>query len=428
MNCTGCGVEREPSEAQASLADSQVLANSQRDGKKIGRVCPRFGRPIRQKTPVLYLLLWGCFVALLIGIFVHHLKVQNQIVLLPQYGGGAIPAPRLDGTFPCVSAMLEGSRVNSRYGNCKMPTSNGGAVDAFETDLRDGNFVLQQTDLQVNDVFEVPLTRSYRSNFWAAPNRKLAFGINSNDSYDIAPLGTRNPYTYQMLVLGDGEFLYFDRISKGTGYADAVYMHSETSTRFYKATQQWNGKGWTMKLADGSEILFPESYNAKNLAQCAPTEMIDAKGNRLELIRDGERNLQEIKTPHGHWIKFWYDGQARIQRAQTDGGQWARYEYNPNGMLANVNYSTGHQRHYDYEGDLMTRITNETGTTLVQNWYKSGLLSRQQFENGAVYSYRYAWDARSTYPSEVWITLPNGTIKYISVVASVPKYLLNYHR
>jgi len=147
-----------------------------------------------------------------------------------------------------------------------------------------------------------------------------AFGRNSNHPYDIAPIGTRNPYTYQMIVLEDGDFLYFDRISKGTGYADSVFQHTETSSRFYKAIQSWNGKGWTTRLADGSEIRFPESYDAQNLAQGAPYEMRDAKGNNLELHRDPQRNLQEIKTPHGHWIRFSYDDSSRIKRAEDDAG------------------------------------------------------------------------------------------------------------
>jgi len=429
VNCGKCAVELEPSEAQVNIAVDEALTASLKDAKGTGGICPLCGHSMEtsytHKKPLLLVLLASCLVLFAAGLFAFH---QWRMIARPEYSFGTIPVPRLDGKFPCVSAMVEGGSVTSQYGNCEMPISDTDVTDHFEVDLRDGNFVLQQTDLRVNDAFDVPLTRSYRSNFWPAANHTMAFGRNSNDSYDIAPLGTRNPYTYQMLVLGDGEFLYFDRISKGTGYADAVYMHTETSTRFYKATQRWNGNGWTMKLTDGSQILFPESYSAKNLAQGASTEMIDAKGNRLDLIRDGERNLREIQTPHGHWIKFWYDGQSRIQWAQTDSGQWAQYVYNPNGMLVNVKYSTGRRRHYDYDGDLMTRITDESGRVLAQNWYEQGLLSRQQFENGAAYSYRYAWDAKSAYPSEVWITLPNGSIKDISVKGSISKYLLNSHR
>ena len=124
-----------------------------------------------------------------------------------------------------------------------MPTTHAGTIDRFEADLRDANFVLQETDLRINDVFDVPLTRSYRSRDWCDLNPVHAFGQNSNHPYDIAPVGTRNPYTYLMLIL-EGEFLYFDRISKGTGYADAMYMHTETSTKV-ELPWQWNGRDET---------------------------------------------------------------------------------------------------------------------------------------------------------------------------------------
>lgn len=199
-----------------------------------------------------------------------YVDVHTKGAVLPEAAGAVISAPQLDGTFPCVFATVIPSGVSSQFGRCAMPVLHQGEVDRFESDVRDGTFVLRETDLRINDVFDVPLTRSYRSREWTPPGAVQAFGKNSSHPYDIAPVGTRNPYTWQMLVLEDGDFLYFDRISKGSGYADALYMHTETSTRFYKATQQWNGHGWTMRLADGSEILFPESYFAKNLAQGAP--------------------------------------------------------------------------------------------------------------------------------------------------------------
>src|SRR6266852_4775834 len=48
---------------------------------------------------------------------------------------------------------------------------------------------------------------------------------------------------------------------------------------------------------------------------------------------DPQRNLQEILTPHGHWIKFTYDDQTRITRVEDDGGKWVKYGYNSYGML-----------------------------------------------------------------------------------------------
>jgi YD repeat-containing protein len=206
-----------------------------------------------------------------------------------------------------------------------------------------------------------------------------------------------------------------------------VFQHTETSTRFYKAITTWNGKGWTTKLADGSEIRFPESYNAKNLAQGAATEMIDAKGNHLELRHDPQRNLQEIRTPHGHWIRFAYDDQSRIKRAEDDAGNWAKYEYNSEGMLESATLSSGPQRHYGYDGDLMTRITDEKGQVLLRNWYQSKILMRQQFGNGETYSYTYDWKPDRYYPDKVVVTLPDQTRRDVNVAGSVPEFVRNYH-
>ena len=121
------------------------------------------------------------------------------------------------------------------------------------------------------------------------------------------------------------------------------------------------------------------------MAEGAPIEMRDANGNSLELKRDRHRNLKEIKTPHGHWIKFNYDDLC-IKRAETDAGDWAQYEYNSDGMLINVVLSSGRQRRYDYQGMLMTEVRDEAGRVLIHNWYEGDLLKRQAFGNGAVYS------------------------------------------
>lgn len=349
-----------------------------------------------------------------------YVDVHTEAVTLPEYVNGVAAAPHLDGHFPCVFATVQGSTVIPQLGGCSMPFLHSGPVDRFEADFRYGRFVLRETDLFLQDVFDVPLTRTYASSDWVHPNPVHAFGRNSNHPYDIAPLGTRNPYTYQFIALEDSDIVYFDRISKGMGYANAVYQHTETATKFYKATQSWNGAGWTTKLADGSEIHFPESYNAKSMAQGAPTEFLDPKGNRLELRRDPKRNLEEIRTPHGHWIKFSYDDAARVTRAEDDTGHWARYCYNPNGMLQDVVLSSGRARHYDYSGSLMTQIADEKGRALLRNSYENGCLARQDFGNRAIYSYNYEWSDPRRYVQSVEVYLPNGGRQVVQTGNSIP--------
>src|SRR5262249_48829357 len=128
-----------------------------------------------------------------------------------------------------------------------------GSVDKFQVDLRFGRFVLHQTDLLLKDGdLTVPLTRTYTSEFWFHPTRSHAFGINSVHDFDVGLVGSRNPYTYLIMVLPDGDGVYFPRVSQGGSYSDAGYQHSETSSVFYKATIRWDGKGWESKRPDGA--------------------------------------------------------------------------------------------------------------------------------------------------------------------------------
>jgi len=327
----------------------------------------------------------------------------------------AITPPRLNGTYPCVFADLSGGTVMTGLGQCATPTEHPPAQDRVETDLRYGAFTLRQADLAVRDGFDVPLTRAYSSGDWAGTNRVHAFGVNSNHSFDFAPLGSRRPYAYMTLMLEDSDFLYFKRISQGKGFADAVFLHTETATRFYKSTIAWNGNGWTLQMADGSEMQFPEAYLAKNMAQCAPYSMKDATGQELVLRRDAERHLEEVRTPRGRWIRFRYDSAARIVEADDDAGSFSRYSYNSDGLLTHVMHSSGGQRTYEYAGRLMTAVIDEQGRTLVRNQYKSGRLTRQLFANGDLYAYDYRWTPGKSHVNSVVVTLPNGTQKELDV-------------
>lgn len=58
-----------------------------------------------------------------------------------------------------------------------MPAMHAGPVARVEADLRYGRFVLRETDLYLEDTFEVPLTRSYSSADWVHSNLVHAFGL-----------------------------------------------------------------------------------------------------------------------------------------------------------------------------------------------------------------------------------------------------------
>ena len=355
-----------------------------------------------------------------------YVDVHTQAVAPPEYTTVSVAAATLTESHPCLYSSSGGSAGNwvAQLGQCNMPVPMAASqpVDRYEVDLRYGAFIVRQTDLFVKDTVSVLLTRTYNSGDWIHRNRMHAFGNNTNHPYDIAPLGSTNPYTYQVLALEDSDFFYFDRISRGTGYADSVFQHSETSTSFYKATQRWNGRGWTMRLADGSTILFPESYHAKNSAQGAAIEMTDSLGNKLELKRDGKRDLQEIKAPRGGSIHFTYDDQSRIIEARDSDGHWTRYQYNSAGMLTDVTGSSGRERHYAYDGMRMTAIQDESGHVLVRNSYHNGWLVRQHTDAG-VYSFDYTSSPPYSYASRATVTLPDGTTQTIDLERFVPEYI-----
>lgn len=241
-------------------------------------------------------------------------------------------------------------------------------------------------------------------------------------------MGTRNPYTYQLIALPDGDFLYFSRISKGGGYGDAVFRHDETSSAFYGAVTRWDGQGWETKLRDGSMIHFPESYNAKNMAQGAPTVMVDAQGRTLQLLRDGERNLKEIRSPGGRWIKLAHDDRGRIVRATDDEGRIVRYVYDSGGMLAEVQYADGQQRRYAYEGALLTHVRDEQGRLLIRNWYDRSSVVQQEYANGQRYRFRYELGDNRAYAKRAMVELPDGSMRSVLTAHTVPQLVKDIKR
>lgn len=229
------------------------------------------------------------------GVFVYYFRVLRpaqkaelaaQVGPIPAYVLANVPAPRWNGDYPCVYAEASPGS-SAQIGTCSAPAPMSKVsrtpADRFETDLRTGKFILRQTDLSISGGgVEIPLTRAYATNDWLGNNPSHAFGMHSSHAYDIAPVGTRNPYTEQFIVLEDGDFFYFPRVSKGTNFTNAIFRQSEVGNSFYKAVQRWDGNGWKTELQDGSTIHFPEAYFAKSLAQGAATEMTDAAGRKIQ--------------------------------------------------------------------------------------------------------------------------------------------------
>jgi len=307
--------------------------------------------------------------------------------------------PMWDGSYPYltiapIDPMSEHVKFKSSTLLIKPTVRHDSSVNEFQVDLHSGIFLLRQTDIFISDVIPLSLTRTYRVwDFYAR-----AFGVGTNHPYDICPTGTRFPYTYMDLNLEDDRQIHFGRISRGTGYADAVYRHDETSSEFYGAQIGWNGDGWTLDFADRRRFVFPEAYNAKSYAQGAPFEMQDAEAHRIHLERDKQRNLQRLISPSGRTITFKYDEANRIILAADDTGNVRKYSYNSSGHLETVSDASHLLYRFEYEPlllspgydpYLMTAIVDGKGTVLLQNSYRDGRVSEQKLANGDVYRYDY---------------------------------------
>jgi YD repeat-containing protein len=364
---------------------------------------------------------WGLFLALVAGSAVLLFRrplLPVKVELLPFTDS----PPAWDGAYlylvvsPIAASGSDGAatplKFESSISLVKPTLRHDSPVNEFAVDLHTGMFLLRQTDIFVSDVIPLSLTRTYR--VWEP--RSQAFGVGTNHGYDVCPTGSRFPYGYMDLNLEDGRQIHFLRVSKGTGYEDAVFRHSETSSEFYGAQVAWNGNGWTLTFRDRGQVVFPDSYYAKNCAQGAPFEIRDGEGHRVQLQRDKSRNLQQLISPSGRRISFKYDDLDRIIEADDGAGNIRKYSY-AYGHLKTV--SDGEQILYEFEYQillraagydpyLMTSVRDGNGKELLRNWYADGSrVSMQKLGDGEVYRYDYLLGKKNEIVETI-VTLPGG--------------------
>jgi YD repeat-containing protein len=162
------------------------------------------------------------------------------------------------------------------------------------------------------------------------------------------------------------------------------------------------------------------------MAQGAPTKMIDRHGRVLSLIRDPQRNLHEIRTPNGHWIKLAYDDQSRVTRAESDTGDWVEYLYGSNALLTDVTYSDGRVRHYTYAGNLLTWVRDEAGRALIHNWYRDWKVVRQDYSDGTRYDIKYTMAENNAYANEATVMLSDGSTRSFRTADAVPQLVKDW--
>jgi YD repeat-containing protein len=319
---------------------------------------------------------------------------------------------KADGRYPCLQLRKAKDDAAGSFDiaikKCAQAVYLEGRVNEIEVDLRSGNLFARTTDLFVPAVVPLAATRCYR--LW--DNRARTFGQNTALSWDLFPIGSRQPYTYIELITCDGSRLRYERISKGTGYADAVYEHRQTATAFLGSRISWNGNGWDLKLRDGSIFFFPESYYAKKPNDGALIGFRNARGQLVKMERQERRNLKRITSSDGRFIMFEHDFADRIFKAIDDQDQKVSYFYDFGGRLVQVQRARSAIR-YTYDGTYLTAV-EENGRQIVEfNYDDRGRIGRMSLPDRRSYRFRYEFDKDQVVGS--FVTEPNGTVSKFDV-------------
>jgi YD repeat-containing protein len=345
-----------------------------------------------------------------------HQEPPGEPEFMPNRSGTNRP----DGRYPCfvASAASNVSSIDARTTECLPGLRTDRLYDEVEVNLRGGFLVLRKTDMFVQDTLPLAFTRCFR--MWDAQSR--AFGVGWNHPYDILPVGTRNPYTYIDLIMPDGDPIHFNRISEGTGYADAVYEHTATTTPFFRSTMQWNGNGWDLRFADGALFLFPENYAGTRPHHGAPIAMEDGHGHAIQFQRDNDRNLVQLTSPSGHTIRLEHDGASRVTSAADERGRTIRYTYDARGNLAAVNDGKEIVRYSYIDSNLIAVATgasadpdNASTQSVLRVQYADGRVSGLTFADGRSYHFRFNVAEGSNVVSEATVIAPDGSETSVSV-------------
>jgi RHS repeat-associated protein len=297
--------------------------------------------------------------------------------------------------------------------------------DGDPVDLQTGLFVYTKTDLAVQDVIPLTLTRTYRQ----GDNVSRAFGIGTSMSYDMFLVGdaldSPEGYTYQDLILADGGRVHFTRTSPCLGYNgycdynNAVYTAISAPGSFYGATLQWSGSYWTITAKNGTIYQFPDSNDAADYRQATLIGMQDRYGNALRLnggiTRGTLPNLTSITSPNGRSIQLTYDSSNRITQAIDNIGRTTSYTYNSAGYLATATDVMGGVTSYTYDaqGNMLT-ITDPRGIEYLQNQYDDNdMVSGQTEADGGTFQFAYSLDSNSNVTATS-ITDPRGYVRNVT--------------
>jgi RHS repeat-associated protein len=300
------------------------------------------------------------------------------------------------------------------------PVPGSGARGGDPVDLGTGLLVDQRTDLVVDDVMPLNLTRTYQQ----SDIGKRSFGTGVNSDYDIN-LYSENRFVDCWLLLPDGGRVRYHRITPGsTGdsdYLNAAFAPDPTPTRFAGSILAWNGDGWDLRMRDGTVYIFGDE---------APLQEIrDRYGNTVTITRApsepdnlgvvrAKGPITQVTSPNGKWIKFSHDSTDRIIRAEDNIGRAVSYTYNATGHLDTVTDANGGQTVYTYEAGRLKTIRDARQNVYLTNVYDAnGRVQEQTLPDGGTFQFAYVTDA-SGRVTRTDLTDPRGHVRRVTFNAA----------
>jgi RHS repeat-associated protein len=300
------------------------------------------------------------------------------------------------------------------------PVPGGGARGGDPVDLGSGLLVDERTDLVVDDVIPLALTRTYQQ----SDTGRRSFGIGVNSDYDLN-LYSENRFVDCWLLLPDGGRVRYHRITPGsTGPGDflnAAFAADPTPTSFSGSILAWNGNGWDLRMRDGTVYVFGDESPLQ--------EIRDRYGNIVTITRapvgpdpDGitraKGPITQVTSANGKWIKFTNDTSGRVTRAEDNIGRTVTYTYHASGHLATVTDANGGVTQYTYASGRLTTIRDARNTVYLTNQYDAnGRVSKQTMPDGGTYDFNYVTDS-SGRVTETRLTDPRGHVRRVTFNAA----------
>jgi RHS repeat-associated protein len=289
---------------------------------------------------------------------------------------------------------------------------NKGCKEADPVDCGTGLFEHTVTDLSVNDVVPITLTRLYRTN----DNQVHAFGVGADLSYNmrlVSPYSVSGNEAEIDVVLANGSRVPF--ILGYNGLRNDFYQNRGSPTALSGA-YMYADLG-QLFLKDGTALQFSTSSATHQLVS-----ITDRHGNVVTITTTANPQSAETQTaspvtqvtsPNGRYIQFFYDAFNRITGAVDNAGRATSYAYDSLGHLISATDADGYTESYGYDptSNNMNLVTDKRGNAATKNLYDTnGRVSQQTLADGAIWKFSYVLDANGNV-TQATVTDPRNYIK-----------------